>query len=210
MSGTACPRCGQHVARGDTNHDYACLETMLMALYQIGVRRGLEGEAAATGFDDKGAELIGEVVAMAWAWREEALGRRMQSLGQGLGAGRPRAGTDEDLDTQIARFLGWENIGWLGQQPVSGEAAWNDPRVVRRRFSQRYDDAMIVKRHQLLRPYMLIQVHRIHSVSWEWHVAAKNSEGNLETLVREATAPMAVCRAAIMLSGRGAPHPLAG
>jgi hypothetical protein len=201
-----CPRCGIAVSKGEANHDYVCIETMLMALYQVGVKRGLEGEGNSGSFDDQGAELLGDVLALAWSWREAAQGRGAGANPATLmpAASRPRLAQDQDLDTQVASFLAWENIGWFEGMPVSGESAWQDPRVIRRRFSTRYDDAMVVMRHPLLRPYQVYQVHRIHHNQWEWHVSTKNRDGELEAVVRERTAPLAVCLAALKLAGAAA------
>ena len=201
---TTCPRCG--VARGphDPNHDYACLETMLMSLYQLGVRRGLQGQEGDGDYDDQGASLINEVLALAWPWHEAAAKR---PAGAALAAaGRP-LGSDADIDTQVARLLHWEDVGWLDGRPVSGEAAWRDPRVVRRRFSQRLEDAERVRRHPLLAPYRLLQVHRRLGQRWEWHVVGTNRDGDMETIVRDRTAPLALCRAAVQLA---AAQPRAG
>jgi hypothetical protein len=207
---TLCPRCGLAYKRGDSNHDYVCIETMLMALYQVGVKRGLEGEVSVGSFDDQGAELLGDILALAWSWREA--NQDKLALGAGIAAATPfnRPRDDHDLDTRIAAFLAWENVGWLDGLAVSGEAAWYDPRVVRRRFSMRLEDAMVVKRHPALRPYSLYQVHRIYGNRWEWHMATRTADGHMESLVREATAPMAICMAALKLASATGGRSMAG
>jgi len=168
-----------------------------MALYQLGVKRGLEGDHAGVTFDEQGAATINDIMTQVWTWREAARARPTQV--QAIVPARPRF--ELDYDGKIARFLGWENIGWLNGLPVSGEAAWHDPRVVRRRFSSVWEDAQLVLRHPLLRPYTLIQVHRLTGNGWEWLVAQRMRDGSFETLVKDFTAPLAVCRAAMKLAG---------
>jgi hypothetical protein len=194
-----CPRCGDAYQPNDPEHDYACIERMLMALYQLGVKRGLQGDGAPGTFDEQGAEKINDVMTQVWHWREAARSRRVQA--PAIVAARPPR-PELDFDGKIARFLGWENVGWLDGVPVSGEAAWHDPRVVRRRFSRVVEDARIVMLHPLLRPYTLIQVHRTSGNGWEWLVAHRGIDGSYDELVKDYTAPMAICRAALQLAGR--------
>jgi hypothetical protein len=197
-----CPRCSQDIPPSESSHDYNCLETLLVHLYQLGVKRGLMGEYEGD-FDNQAAEKIGDVLAFAWPWREAALAKQVaaQPAAITLAIQPPRARSEHELDTMIARLLNWQNIGWLGIMAVSGEAAWYDPRVVRRRFSHHYDDAMLVWRLPLMRSLELVQIHRINSTHWEWHVSRKTASGSLESVVREPTAAMAICRAAIKVSG---------
>jgi hypothetical protein len=196
-----CPRCGDAYHQGDSGHDYVCVEKMLMTLYQLGVKRGLQGERTVGPFDELGAETINDVMTLVWGWREASRERQRERQPEIAAIVPARQRRELDFDGQIARFLGWENIGWLNGVPVSGEAAWHDPRVIRRRFSQVHEDAAVVMQHPLLRPYAVIQVHRTNGNGWEWHVALRTVDGGFETMVKDFTAPMAVCRAALHLAG---------
>jgi hypothetical protein len=197
-----CPRCGQDIQPTESSHDYNCLEALLVRLYQMGVKRGLLGEYEGD-FDDRAADMIGDVLGFVWPWREAAYARQLAAPPAAITlAPEPPLPRDEmDLDSQIARLLGWQNIGWLNGQAVSGEAAWYDRRVVRRRFSKQYEDASLVMRLPIMRSLELIQVHRLNSTSWEWHMSRKLVTGSLESVVREATAALAICRAAVKVSG---------
>ena len=197
-----CARCGADVPPTEANHEYHCLEHHLVALYNMGVQRGVAGEGEGDGFDDKAAEMIGRILELAWEWRASGRARRSEpgqaaAMTAMLASSRP--GTD--IDTLVARFLEWQNIGWLYGQPVSGDRAWVDPRVIRRRYSQSVEDAMPLMLHPLLKPYELIRIHRISTQSWEWHVIRRDRWGTMESLVVAPTAPMAICRAALKLSG---------
>lgn len=188
------------IAPGDRNHEPDCLERLLSTLYQTGVQRGVRGEAPGAE-DDRAAELLGHVMGLF-----NELNARERAAQATLA--RPpmtavfQSGSD-DLDTMIARFLEWRGIGWRAGELVSGEAAWNDPTVVRRRFSTRNEDAAMVREHPLVKPLELIRVHRIHTHHWEWHMARRDRFGSLETQVKAPTAALAICRAAL-LQTRGA------
>ena len=200
-----CPRCGVTVPPSEANHEYHCLEHHLVALYNMGVQRGVAGESEDDGFDDKAAEMIGRILELAWEWR--ATGREARATTAEVAATQAMAvmlsGTrpGTDVDTLVAKFLEWQNVGWLYGQPVSGESAWADPRVIRRRFSQRLEDALPLLSHPLLKPYELIRIHRISTQSWEWHVIRRDRWGTMESLIVAPSAPMAICRAALRLSG---------
>ncbi len=197
-----CPRCGSHVPPTEANHEYHCLEHHLVALYNMGVQRGVAGESEDDGIDDRAAEMIGRVLELAWEWRANGRERREpvgggQAMAAMLSGSRP--GTD--IDTLVAKFLEWQNIGWLYGQAVSGERSWFDPRVIRRRFSQNIDDALPLLQHPLIKPYELIRIHRIALQTWEWHVIRRDRWGSMESMVVGPSAPMAICRAALKLSG---------
>src|SRR5687767_10417729 len=93
-----CPRCAATVASGETNHEYHCLEHQLVALYKIGIQRGLEGEATDGLVDDQAAGLIGRIMELAGEWRLAGKQpRREPGAAATLAAvGRAQAGLDID------------------------------------------------------------------------------------------------------------------
>ena len=190
-----CPRCGAPVALGQVNHETACLERQLSMLSRTGVERGVSGEAPGVE-DDRAADLIGGLIGFLQEVTARERAAQAALARPALPATRLRAG-EEDLDTMVARLLDWRCVGWANGALVSGESAWHDPMVMRRRFSTRDEDAAEVREHPMPKSLELIRIHRIHNNRWEWHMARRDRFGTMETLVTAPTAPLAICRAAL-------------